>query len=501
MLKKNRFTSTSEKKHTLNPLVQSVFVQQKCIEGSDLNSFYPSIQNFFENLLRTSGVKTITSLKKSLFSNFKTKILIFINITTVSLHSHDFNLITIQNLLQQHPDIEYIKSHDIEPFEYKSFPISRFPELQPNKGLFAPTYILKIPNGQVCSVHGWIKKDNNIIQDFIPTCHPLGFNLQALEKQPFTNLKKITGKVAVITSKLDIYYSHWMYNILGRLALLESQGIEYDWLYVACDKPYMKESLALWGIDTKKLLDPLKDFVYIEADELIVPSHIGVRIPEPHQYPLNWVPLEIYGPKWNLDSSKIKMPANIKLPDDRLLATISTENLFLTWAPLCGSYFYPWVVEYTKNKFLSFIQNKSFNHLSQKIFISRGDAKIRNMINEDEIFKLFEQYGFVRYNLAHLSLLEQVALFNNAKCIIGAHGTGFANLIFCKPNTHIIEIFQARSDCCFYYLSQLMNLDHYCIQTEDFHDIDGNTNTSVPLFIIQNFINEHQELFDLGNIC
>jgi hypothetical protein len=184
---------------------------------------------------------------------------------------------------------------------------SRFPELQPHKGLFAPTFIAKIPNGQVCSVHGWIKKDNYIIQDFIPTCHPLGFNLQALEKQPFANLKKITGKVAVLTSKLDIYYSHWMYNILGRLALLESQGIEYDWLYVASDKPYMKESLALWGIDTKKLLDPLKDYVYIEADELIVPSQIGVRMPEPHQYLLNWVPLEIYGPKWGLDSSKIKM--------------------------------------------------------------------------------------------------------------------------------------------------------------------------------------------------
>lgn len=412
-----------------------------------------------------------------------------------SLYPHNFNITTINNLLKKYPNIEYVKCHDTESFEYKPFSISKFPELQPHKGLFASTYVVKIPNGQVCSVHGWIKIDNNIIQDFIPTCHPLGYSLKLLEKQQFNNLKKITGKVAVITSKLDIYYSHWIYNILGRLALLEAHNIAYDWLYVACDKPYMKESLALWGIDTSKILDPLKEHIFIEADELIVPSQIGVRIPEPHQYPLNWIPLEIYGPKWGIDST-IKLVPNIKLPTDTIPDYISLNNFFLAWAPLSGSYFHPWIVTYTKNRFLSFIQNKNFDHLAEKVFISRKDTKMRNMINEDDVFALFEKHGFVRYNLAHMSLLEQVALFHHAKIIAGAHGTGFANLIFCKPNTTIIEIFQARSDCCFYYLSQQMDLQHYCIQTMDFQDIDGNSNSSVPLFLIQKFINENKQIFN-----
>lgn len=406
-----------------------------------------------------------------------------------------YNIISIKELLQKRPDAAYMKCHDAQPFAYEPFPISKFPELQPNKGLLAETYIVKIPKGQACSVHGWIKVDENIIEDFIPTCHPLGYSLKILEKQSFDNVKKIKGKVAVITSKLDIYYSHWIYNILGRLALLEANNIEYDWLYVAYDKPYMKESLALWGIDTSKLLDPLKEYVFIEADELIVPSQIGVRIPEPHQYHLHWIPLEIYGPKWGIDPAT-KLTPNIKLHYEVLPENISTENVFLSWAPLSGSYFHPWVVTYTKNRFLSLIQNKKFDYLAEKVFISRKDAKIRNMTNEDEIFALFEKQGFVRYNLAHMSLLEQVALFHNAKTIVGAHGTGFANLIFCKPNTTIIEIFQARSDCCFYYLSQQMNLNHYCIQTIDFHDIDGNSHTSVPIFIIQNFINQNKQLFN-----
>lgn len=422
---------------------------------------------------------------------------VFILFIISCVHGHDFNVVSIYDLLKNRPDIEYIQCHDAQPFEHTPFPLSQFPELQPNKGLFAPTFITKIPNGQVCSVQGWIKIDDHIIQEFIPTCHPLGFTLLALPKQPFQNLKKITGKVAVITSKLDIYYSHWMYNILGRLALLESSGIEYDWLYVACDKPYMKESFALWGIDSSKLLDPLKDYQYIQADQLIVPSHIGVRMPEPDQYPLNWIPLELYAPRWGLDPNTIKMIPNIPLSTDTLPNNISIKDCFLRWAPLCGSYFYPWVVEYTKNRLLPCIENKSFKNVSEKIFISRKDAKIRNMTNEDEIFQLFEKYGFVRYNLAHMSLLEQIALFHHAKIIVAAHGTGLANLIFCKPHTKIIEIFQARSDCCFYYLSQLMELDHHCIQTMDFtNDIEGNINTTVPLFIIQNFITNNKQLFN-----
>lgn len=410
------------------------------------------------------------------------------------IQSDNFSLMSIQDLLQKRPDATYIKCHDIQPFEYEPFPLSKFPELQPHKGLFAPTYVVTIPNGQVCSVHGWIKVDENIIKDFIPTCHSLGYSLKLLEKQPFQNLKKIKGKVAVITSKLDIYYSHWIYNILGRLALLEANNIAYDWLYVACDKPYMKESLALWGVDTSKLLDPLKEHLFIEADELIIPSQIGVRIPEPHQTLLNWIPLEIYGPKWGIDPATQITP-NIKLPNEVVPENVCLDHLFLTWAPLSGSYFHPQIVTYTKNRFLSFIEHKTFDHFAEKVFISRKDAKIRNMTNEDEIFALFEKQGFVRYNLAHMSLLEQVALFHNAKAIAGAHGTGFANLIFCKPNTTIIEIFQARSDSCFYYLSQQMNLNHYCIQTTDFKDIDGNTHTSVPIFLIQDFINKNKQMF------
>ena len=45
--------------------------------------------------------------------------------------------------------------------------------------------------------------------------------------------------------------------------------------------------------------------------------------------------------------------------------------------------------------------------------------------------------------MAELSFKEQINIFYNANLIVGLHGSGFANLTFCKPKTKIIEI---RSD-------------------------------------------------------
>lgn len=427
----------------------------------------------------------------------KKHIALYFCILSTSIFNQSLKITTVHDLCISHPEITYCKSHPIEEFNYKPFPLSRFPELQPQKGLLAETFILTIPKGQVCSEFGWIALDNHIIQDFIPTCHPLGYSLLYLKKHSFSNVKKIKGRVAVITSKLDIYYSHWMYNILGRLALLELNNIEYDWLYVASDKPYMKQTLALWGIDTSKLLDPLKENTFIEADELIVPSHVGVRMPQAHEYVLNWIPLELYGPKWGLDPKTIDLIPNTKLPNEIIPTNVLIENYFLTWTPLCAIYFSPWLIKYLRNIFLSHIENKKYNYLSKKIFISRKDTKDRNMINEDDVFALFEEKGFTRYNLTTLSLPEQIYLFNNAQIIAAAHGTGLTNLLFCKPNTQVIEIFQAKSDCSLYYLSQLLRLNHYCIQTMDFNNnIEGNISTTVPLFIIKDFIKNHTELFN-----
>ena len=41
--------------------------------------------------------------------------------------------------------------------------------------------------------------------------------------------------------------------------------------------------------------------------------------------------------------------------------------------------------------------------------------------------------------MSELSFLDQINLFYNAKQIVGLHGAGFANLIFSKPGTFVLE--------------------------------------------------------------
>lgn len=399
---------------------------------------------------------------------------------------HDFNIASIQDILKQRPDIEYIKCHDAQHFEYKPFPISRFPELQPKKGLLAESFIAKIPNGQVCSWHGWIKIDNNIIQEFIFPYAMLNGQKDMLKYFKFQNIKKIKGKVAVITMPFDNCYGHWMCNVLGRLALLELNNIQYDWLYVSIDQPFMKETLEICGVDISKVITPFGQNYYIEADELIVPSHIGIRAPYPNQSIINESSLKPFYHYWNLKTTE--QISSISLPQN-----ISIQDCFFPWTPLCGYYLSQWLIDYLQNKFLPTIQNSS-QTFCDKVFISRKDSG-RHMTNEDEVFKLFEQLGFKKYMLSQLSMKEQITLFNNAKIIIATNGSSLTNQLFCKPKTTIIELFLGRSDSTFYYTSNLLNLNHHCIQTMDFKDIEGNQNTQIPLFIIQKFIKNHAFLF------
>ena len=42
--------------------------------------------------------------------------------------------------------------------------------------------------------------------------------------------------------------------------------------------------------------------------------------------------------------------------------------------------------------------------------------------------------------MSKLSIFDQISLFNSSKLILGLHGAGFANIIFCKKKTQIYEI-------------------------------------------------------------
>ncbi|GAB3643482.1 hypothetical protein GCM10027423_41190 [Spirosoma arcticum] len=98
-----------------------------------------------------------------------------------------------------------------------------------------------------------------------------------------------------------------------------------------------------------------------------------------------------------------------------------------------------------------------------RIYISRAGR--RRIINEESLIELLLRYDFTIIDDTPRSIAEQVSIYRNADFILGPHGASFANVIWCKPGTHLFELFNAdyKPDC-FLYLSQLLGLRYsaYC---------------------------------------
>ena len=189
-------------------------------------------------------------------------------------------------------------------------------------------------------------------------------------------------------------YFHWIFDVIPRFALCEHivnlEEVDF-FLLPDLKKNYQRETLKLLNIPLEKCLSS-KFYRHIQAKEIIVTDHPYVISNDAHKDIQN---IPIWISKW------LKK-------------------------------------KYTKNS----ISNNS--KYPKKIYINRDDstANMKNarlIINEDEVKYFLEKRGFTSLKLANFMFDEQIEIFKNAEIIVGLHGAGFANIIFCKSNTKIIE--------------------------------------------------------------
>ncbi len=192
------------------------------------------------------------------------------------------------------------------------------------------------------------------------------------------------GKLAIISSPGQENWYHWLYQVLPRLKIISDSKLPFDKIYINNLRySWQKESLKLIleqvGISEETLL-MIDGDIAIQADELLVPA----------------VPFIPY-----------KSPI---LPE--------------------------WLKTFLINTFLI---DKTFPS-PEKLYISRAKANNRRILNEQELTIFLAKHGFHIVTLEDLPIAEQARLFYHAKCIVTPHGSGLANLLFCQPQTKIIEI-------------------------------------------------------------
>lgn len=98
---------------------------------------------------------------------------------------------------------------------------------------------------------------------------------------------------------------------------------------------------------------------------------------------------------------------------------------------------------------------------NRKIFIARGETLSHQLGNERELAQVAQMCGFESVVLDGMRLEDQVALFASATHVIGAHGAGLANIVFCKPGTKILELHMAPYvNWCYRRLCALYGLEY-----------------------------------------
>lgn len=202
--------------------------------------------------------------------------------------------------------------------------------------------------------------------------------------------KKIKGKIfSLIQGGSGNNYWHWLFDLLPKIEILHKNKMinEFDYFYVPKINDYIVDTLKIYGIKKNQLIDSQK-FKHIEADTISVLENIYLKTGDFHKQFEN-------------------------IPPD--------------------------IVKRMRNRLIKF-KGRRFNH--KKIFIDRSDSIFNHyqFFENDKIIQILKKKKFATFKLSELSIFEQISLFNSSKIILGLHGAGFSNIIFCKKNTKIYEI-------------------------------------------------------------
>ena len=236
-------------------------------------------------------------------------------------------------------------------------------------------------------------------------------------------------------------YWHWLFDVLPRFNLCSKffnlNEIDF-FLLPNLKKNFQKETLNYLNISNKKILSSEK-FRHIKTDELIITDH----------------PVMTSG-----DATKDIMDVPI------------------------------WISEWLKESFLK--QSKKINNKNiKKIYIDRSEKSTSRSVqrlisNEKQVKEYLLKNNFVSIKLHEINFMEQVNLFYNAESIVGLHGGGFANIVFCKPGTKILELRSHNSGKPIENLAKKNNLNYNSItvkseQIEKFDSPNQQGSIEIPI--------------------
>ncbi len=335
-------------------------------------------------------------------------------------HFSDFEYITTTSLTVDDAGLQHYSAFESEhytlkpPFQTGSVEV---PELEYKSMESAKAFVGYVPDGKLWYDGGnavaWDKR-GRLVED-ISIGHHRVVHASMQSRDPV----KLDGRVCLLGNRSFVNYYHWMCDTLPRLEVLSKSGVDLDSIdHFVMQLPkhdFHLDSLARLGIDEDRLHTTDRG-EYIQADELFVPifgsNSLGLRQGE-------WSPAflnRVFGPK-----------------------TPPAEK-------------------------------------GRRLYISRGTTGPRGISNEEQLMGALEPLGFELVRCEDYTLSEQAEMFAAADAVIGPHGAGLTNTVFCRPGTVVLELFNAHIAACFWVISELLNLRHaiqFCGYIDDSTGLPG----------------------------
>lgn len=142
-----------------------------------------------------------------------------------------------------------------------------------------------------------------------------------------------------------------------------------------------------------------------------------------------------------------------------LKKSVRINTLYAVPVPHVGR-FNEGLMHFFRNKVM--VEIRPIENPQRLIYISRGLAKRRKILNEKEVFEMLKTKGFQMVELENISLKDQVELFKESKIVIGNHGAGLSNIMFMEKKQTVIELkSEINNYWCYFSLARVFGLNYY----------------------------------------
>ena len=108
------------------------------------------------------------------------------------------------------------------------------------------------------------------------------------------------------------------------------------------------------------------------------------------------------------------------------------------------------------------------------LYISRRQVLYRRAVNEDEVIAYLADHGFEFHTLEDYTLREQIALFAEAKVVMGPHGAGHTNMIFSPRGLVVVDILNGDVNQCFHNMCLTLGHEYWYMFGDDIPDPSKN---------------------------